>query len=72
MAGGLAGLACLRCVLLTTVVGCDRVPEECPQDVSDLIDACLLTDPAMRPTALSALDVLMREPDEEPAPPPAA
>ncbi len=54
--------------LLTIIVGCDRVPEECPQDISDLIDACLRTDPATRPTALAALDVLMRDPDEEPAP----
>ena len=44
-----------------------RVPEECPQEVASLIDSCLQTDPAARPTALEALDVLMREPDDEQA-----
>ncbi|PSC73546.1 Serine threonine-kinase CTR1 [Micractinium conductrix] len=38
--------------------GCIRsplVPEECPQEVADLVDACLSQDPAERPTATEAL-----------------
>lgn len=39
---------------------CRRVPEECPQEIADLIDSCLLTDPKLRPTAQEALDVLAK------------
>jgi serine/threonine protein kinase len=38
-------------------IGC-RVPEECSQEVSDLIDACLQTDPHQRPTASEVLQLL--------------
>lgn len=33
-----------------------RVPEECSQEVSDIIDACLQTDPDKRPTASAMLE----------------
>jgi hypothetical protein len=35
-----------------------RVPEECSQQVADIIDACLQTDPDMRPTASAVLEQL--------------
>lgn len=37
-----------------------RVPEECSQDLSELVDQCLATDPAKRPSALEALNTLQR------------
>lgn len=35
-----------------------QVPEECPQAVSDLIDACLISTGKLRPTARQVFDRL--------------
>ena len=35
-----------------------RVPEECTQEVADIIEACLKTDPDLRPTASTVLEQL--------------
>ena len=35
-----------------------KVPQECPQEIDDLINACLSEDPASRPSAREAYDVL--------------
>ena len=35
-----------------------QVPEECPAEVEQLIDLCLATDPADRPTAKQAFDII--------------
>ena len=36
----------------------DRVPEECPEEVLVLIDACLSEDPAQRPSAVEVFQRL--------------
>lgn len=37
-----------------------RVPEECPQEVTALMAACLQEDPAARPTARQLVELLTR------------
>ena len=37
---------------------CVQVPEECPAEVEQLIDMCLATNPADRPTAKEAFDII--------------
>lgn len=37
---------------------CVQVPEECPAEIEQLIDLCLATDPADRPTAKEAFDII--------------
>lgn len=37
---------------------CAQVPQECPLEVEQLIDMCLATDPADRPTAKQAFDII--------------
>jgi hypothetical protein len=46
-----------------------RVPEECSQEVSDIIDACLRTDPQKRPTASEVLELLQAMSDPSDAAP---
>lgn len=35
-----------------------RVPEECPQEIADLIQRCKLVDPKQRPSAKEVFEVL--------------
>ena len=35
-----------------------RVPEECPSEVEDLIDRCLASEPADRPSAVELVKML--------------
>lgn len=37
---------------------CTQVPEECPAEIEQLIDLCLATEPADRPTAKQAFDTI--------------
>ena len=37
---------------------CVQVPEECPAEIEQLIDMCLATEPADRPTAKQAFDII--------------
>ena len=43
---------------------CYRVPEECPQEVADVIASCLDENPENRPTARRVIDQLgaLKEP----------
>ena len=36
-----------------------RVPDDCPQAISDLVEDCLVGDPARRPTARQVLERLL-------------
>eukprot|EP00890_Picochlorum_soloecismus_P000733 jgi/Picsp_1/1660/NSC_05134-R1_kinase-like protein len=38
-----------------------RIPDECPQEVSDLIDQCSDVNPSNRPTAVEALRILQHQ-----------
>ena len=37
-----------------------RVPEECPQEIEQLIQRCKLVDPKQRPSAREVFDILKR------------
>ena len=37
-----------------------QVPAECPQEIADLVDACLSMDPQLRPSARDVFDVISR------------
>ena len=41
-------------------VCCGRVPEECPHEVEQLIEACQEQDPDLRPSALEIVRTLQR------------
>ena len=41
------------------------VPDECPQEISDLIDQCSSVNPSDRPTAVEALHILQQQPPHE-------
>lgn len=55
-------LICIH-IWLTVPLSC-RVPEECPQEVADVIASCLDENPTNRPTARQIVDQLgaLREP----------
>ena len=38
-----------------------RVPEECPQWVAELIEACMLEDPAARPSSKEVYAILLAD-----------
>lgn len=45
------------------------MPDECTQDLADLVDACLVTDPNKRPSAeeiLQRLETIDTGPDDTP------
>ena len=46
---------------------CTRVPAECPKEVANLMNACLETSPALRPTAMEALQRLQSSVREQAA-----
>jgi serine/threonine protein kinase len=52
------GLTKCRDQHLRCNAGWDRVPEECSQDIADLIDRCLSANAASRPTALELMTIL--------------
>ena len=35
-----------------------RVPEECPQEIADLVQQCKAVDPRQRPSARQAFDII--------------
>lgn len=41
-----------------------QVPEQCPASIAALIEACKSTDPAGRPTAREAIDLVMAATNE--------
>jgi hypothetical protein len=43
------------------------VPEDCPQHIADLIDACFSDQPALRPTADQVVAALQPQPSASPA-----
>ena len=45
-----------------------RVPEECPQAISDLIDRCLEAEPDARPTAKEVFEVVKAAQTVQPPP----
>lgn len=54
------GLACKWCMLSAELLcAClRRVPDEAPQEISDLIERCMLFDPNARPDAEECVSIL--------------
>ena len=48
--------ACMT--MLIRMLSWHRVPEECPQEVADLIQRCKAVDPQQRPSAKQAFEIL--------------
>lgn len=63
--GGLGGVPPKRHINLPGLLG-RRVPEECPQEVADLIKQCLDVDPEKRPSAEACIRRLQALPDQRP------
>lgn len=40
-------------------ISCCRVPEECPQEVADLIEACMSVDAGKRPSSTDVYEMLL-------------